>query len=132
MTSVMRRLEALKMNKRAQSLTPKPSKAVVFPVCVLCDSQDYLVEQCLRLSIIKAEQANILYTFTSPIPTTTHLVKHAIRDGGIILTFHRSLLEDKDMVDHHHFKDHLLIINFIREINSKQHHLSLLIKENCL
>jgi len=44
MTSVMRRLEALKMNKRAQSLTPKPSKAVVFPVCVLCDSQDYLVE----------------------------------------------------------------------------------------
>ena len=74
--------------------------------------------------------------FASPIPTTTHLVKHTIRDGRIIPTFHVSLLKDKNMVDHHHFKNHLLIINFTREINSIQHHLSLHkslpIKENHL
>ena len=73
--------------------------------------------------------------FASPIPTT-YLVKHTIHDGEIIPTFHRSLLKDTDMVVHHHFKDHLLIINFTRKINSMQHnlslHMSLPIKENHL
>jgi len=46
LTSVIRRLEALEMRKGAQSSTLKPSKNVVSPVCVLCDSQDHLIEQC--------------------------------------------------------------------------------------
>jgi len=53
--SVARRFEALELSKGAQSSAPKPSKLVVSPVCVLCDSQDHLVDQCPRLSIIKAE-----------------------------------------------------------------------------
>ena len=44
MTLVVQRLEALEMSKGVQSSTPKPPKPVVSPVCVLCDSQDYLVE----------------------------------------------------------------------------------------
>ena len=32
-------------------------------VCVLCGSQDHLIEQCPGLPIIKAEQANLLNTF---------------------------------------------------------------------
>jgi len=63
--------------------------------------------------------------FASQTPTTTHSVKRTIRDGGTIPTFHENLLMDKDMVDHHHFKDRLLIINFTREINLMKHYLSL-------
>ena len=37
-TSVMRRLEALELNQGAQSSVPEPSKPVVSPICVLCDS----------------------------------------------------------------------------------------------
>jgi len=74
--------------------------------------------------------------FASPTPTTTHSVKRTIRDGKTIPTFHENLLKDKDMVDHHHFIDHLLIISFIREINLMQRrlslHMPLSIKENHL
>ena len=58
--SVVRRLEALELSKRVQSSTPEPSKSVMSPVCVLCDSQNHLVEQSSRLPIIKAEQENVL------------------------------------------------------------------------
>jgi len=34
----LRRLEALEISKGAQSSTPEPSKNVVSPVCVICDS----------------------------------------------------------------------------------------------
>lgn len=40
--------------------------------------------------------------FARTISTTTHLVKHTIQNDRIIPTFHGSLLEDKDMVDHHY------------------------------
>jgi len=56
--------------------------------------------------------------FTSPTPTTTHSVKRTIQDDRTIPTINGNLLKDKDMVDHHQFKDHLPITNFIREINS--------------
>ena len=36
LTSVVRRLEALELSKRAQSLALGPSKPVVSPICVLC------------------------------------------------------------------------------------------------
>ena len=68
MTSVMRRLEALEMSSGAQSSAPKPSKPVVSPVYVLCDSQDHLVEQYPGLPFIKAEYANVLNTFRKPNP----------------------------------------------------------------
>ena len=68
LTSVVRRLEALELSKGAQSSAPEPSKPVVSPVCVLCDSQDHLVEQCPGLPIIKVEQANVLNTFRKPNP----------------------------------------------------------------
>jgi len=66
--SVARRLEALEMTKGVQISTPKPSKPVVSLICVLSNSQDYLVEQCPELPIIKAEQANVLNTFYMPNP----------------------------------------------------------------
>ena len=59
LTSVVQRLEALELSKRTQSSAPEPSKPMVSPICIFCDSQDYLVEQCPGLSIIKAEQANV-------------------------------------------------------------------------
>jgi len=64
--------------------------------------------------------------FASLTSTTTHSVKRTIRDGGTIPIFLENLLKDKDMVDHHHSKDHLLAINFTGEINTLQHHLPLL------
>jgi len=75
-----------------------------------------------------------IYFISLTPTTTTHSVKCTIWDGGTIPTFLENLLKDKDMVDHHHSKDHLLIINFIREINMLQQYLPLpmfpLIKEN--
>jgi len=68
MTSVVRRLEALEISKGAQFLTPEPFKNVVSPVCVLCDSQDHLVEECPGLLIIKAKKANVINTFRKPNP----------------------------------------------------------------
>ena len=68
LASVVRILEALEMSKGGQSSTPEPSKYVVSPVSVLYNSQDHLVEQCLGLPIIKAEQANVLNTFYMPNP----------------------------------------------------------------
>ena len=68
MTSVVRRLEALEMSKGVQSSTLEPSKPVVSLICVLCDSQDYMVEQCPGLPIINAEQANILNIYRKPNP----------------------------------------------------------------
>ena len=62
------KLEALELSKVAQSSASEPSKPVVSPICVLCDSHDHLVEQCPRLPIIKAEQANVLNTFRKPNP----------------------------------------------------------------
>ena len=44
LTSVVRRFEALELSKGAQSLAPEPSKPVVSPIYVFCDSQDHLVE----------------------------------------------------------------------------------------
>jgi len=74
--------------------------------------------------------------FASPTLTTTHSAKHTIRDGGTIPTFLGNLFKDKHMVDNYHSKDHLLTINFIRQINTLQHYLPLLmslpIKENLL
>jgi len=122
LTSIVRRLKALELSKRTQSSAPELSKLVVSPVCVLCNSQAHLVEQC---PVSKRSKQMSSIHFASLIPTTTHLVKHTIRDSRIIPTFPGSLIKDKDMVNHHHFKDHLQIINFTREINSIQHHLSL-------
>jgi len=64
----MKRLEDLEMIKGAQSSAPELFKLVVSPVCVLCDSQDHLIEQCPGLPIIKADQANVLNTFRKPNP----------------------------------------------------------------
>ena len=80
MASVVRRL--------AQSSAPELSKPVVSLVCVLCDSQDHLVEQCPGCQLSKRSKQMYSIHFTSPIPTTTHLVKHTIRNGGFIPTFH--------------------------------------------
>jgi len=66
MASVVRRLEALKMSKGAQSSIFEPSKLVVSPICILYDSNDYLVEQCPGLPVIKADQANVLDMFRKP------------------------------------------------------------------
>ena len=63
MASVMRRFEALEMSKGAQALGFEPSKPVVSPVCVLCDNQGHLVEQCPGLLVIKVEQTNVLNIF---------------------------------------------------------------------
>jgi len=48
--------------------------------------------------------------------TITHSVKHTIQDGGTIQILFGSHLKDKDIVDHHLFKDHPLVINSIREL----------------
>ena len=69
LTSVVRRLEALELNKGEQSSARELSKPVTSSVCILCDNQDHLVEQYPRLPIIKAEQANALNTFRKPNPT---------------------------------------------------------------
>ena len=66
MISAVRRPEALETNKRAQSSAFKPSKPLVSPVCVLCDSHEHLVEQCLGLLVIKVEQENVLKIFHKP------------------------------------------------------------------
>jgi len=68
MAALVRRFEVLEMSKGAQSSAPEPSKPVMSLVCVLCDSLDHLVEQCLGLLVIKAEQVNILSTFHKPNP----------------------------------------------------------------
>ena len=68
MASIVQILEALEISKEAQSSAFETSKPVVSPVCVLCDSQDHLVEQCHELPVIKTEQANILNTFCKPNP----------------------------------------------------------------
>jgi len=68
MAALVHRLEALEMSKGAQSSAPEPSKPVVSPVSVLCDSHDHLVEQCPGLPVIKAEQANIPNAFRKPNP----------------------------------------------------------------
>ena len=68
MASVVRRLEALKMSKGAQSSIFEPSKLVVSPICILYDTNDYLIEQCPGLPVIQTDQANVLNTFRKPNP----------------------------------------------------------------
>jgi len=121
LTFVVRRLEALEITKGVQSLTLKPSKPVVSSVCVLCDIQDIWLNNAPGYQLSKPSKRMYSICFASLTQITTLSVKHIIRDGGTIPISLRNLLKEKDMVDHHHSKDHLLTIKFIRKTNTWQH-----------